>query len=127
MTSLAKWFSLVVAAVIMELLLSAQGAAGGPASARVDPTKPPVAPSRGTAVSENNGTVGEGSLQVQSILVGERRRVALIDGRAYRVGDSVGGLSVQNIFRDRVVLKGEGGTRILRLIMSSGMEKAPSP
>jgi hypothetical protein len=97
-------------------------AAGG--GAWVDPTRPPA------SVRAPEGAAGEAAdpaLRLDSILIGDGRRVALIDGRAYGVGDRVGSLTVQNIFRDRVVLQGRGGTRILRLTMSSGMKKAPSP
>lgn len=101
----------------------AQAAAAGGA-AWVDPTRPPQ---RFQAATGEQAAPAEADLKLQSILIGSGRRLALIGGNAYRVGDRLGSLTVHNIFRDRVVLKGEGGTRILRLTMSSGMNKAPSP
>ncbi len=100
-----------------------QGAAAG-GQAWVDPTRPPDAVQRAAA---DGGGEGGPAPELQSILIGDGRRLALIGGRSYRVGDSLGSLTVQNIFRDRVVLQGAGGTRILRLSTSSGMRKAPSP
>lgn len=99
------------------------GAAAGGA-AWVDPTRPPT----GQVASPENQTRGAGAdPELQSILIGGGRRLALIGGKAYRVGERLDGLTVQNIFRDRVVLQGEGGTRTLRLTLSSGMSKVPSP
>lgn len=115
--------TVVLVSAALGLFLGNQGAAAGGA-AWVDPTRPPGAAGAG---ADESGAPTEGSLRLRSILVGSGRRVAVIDGRAYRVGDAIGSLTVQNIYRDRVVLKGEGGTRILRLTMSSGMKKAPSP
>jgi|GEM_PF-7045076 len=100
-----------------------QGAAAG-GTAWVDPTRPPAAIRQQAPDTDQAAPV---ALELQSILIGNGRRLALIDGEAYRVGDRVGPLTVQNIFRDRVVLRGEGGTRILRLTMSAGMKKAASP
>ena len=122
MTRANSRFPLVLAAASMGLFVGGQGVAGG--SAGMDPTKPPSW-SEEPASKKGSGT--EVSLQLQSILVGEGRRVALINGRPYRVGEMVGSLTVQNIYRDRVVLKGNKGTRILRLTMSSGMTKTSSP
>lgn len=105
------------------LAAGGQGAAAG-GQAWVDPTRPPASVRQAAAEA---GQSGSPTPELQSILIGDGRRLALIGGRAYRVGDSLGSLTVQNIFRDRVVLQGAGGTRILRLTMSSGMRKAPSP
>ena len=113
---------LAVSAWLLGLGGLAQAAAGG--AAWVDPTQPPQ---RFQAPTADQATPSEADLELQSILIGNGRRLALIGGKPYRVGDRLGSLTVQNIFRDRVVLQGEGGTRILRLTMSSGMTKAPSP
>jgi len=104
------------------LAMGRGAAAGGPDW--VDPTRPPASV-RQTAHA--GGGVEQKALHLQSILIGKGRRLALIGGEAYHVGDRVGSLTVQSIFRDRVVLRGDGGTRVLRLTMSSGMNKAPSP
>lgn len=113
---------MVLVGASMGLIFGGQGVAGG--SAGMDPTKPPSW--SGEPASEK-GSDTEVSLNLQSILVGKGRRVALINGRAYRVGEMVGSLTVQNIYRDRVVLRREERTRVLRLTTSSGMTKTPSP
>ena len=112
---------LLVAGLLAQVPAGPGAAAGGPAW--VDPTRPPAS-FRRPAPSEAASGPG---LELDSILIGDGRRLALIGGRAYRVGDRVGALTVQNIYRDRVVLRGPDGTRILRLTMSSAMKKAPSP
>ncbi|MEF8793837.1 hypothetical protein [Thiohalorhabdus sp.] len=127
MTSGSDGARALLMAVVLGLAFDAEGVtAGGPDW--VDPTRPPSGsgPGGGPGASGSEEPAGAG-LDLDSILVGEGRRVAVIDGRPYRVGDTVGSLTVTNIYRDRVVLKGKGGTRILRLTMSSGMKKAPSP
>lgn len=109
-------------AVALAILSGGEVAAGG--SSWVDPTRPETGAGGGGAES---GPAPAAALELDSILVGDNRRVAVIGGQPYRVGDPVGSLTVQNIFRDRVVLKGPEGARTLRLTLSSGMKKAPSP
>lgn len=90
----------------------------------VDPTRPPAGQrSEAQEAQEVSPTVGG---ELQSILVGSGRRVAVIGGRARRVGDQVGGFTVTEITGDRVVLEGDEGNRILRLPQAGGFEKAPS-
>jgi MSHA biogenesis protein MshK len=65
-----------------------------------------------------------GGLQLQSTLVSPGRRLAIINGRTYRVGDPVGSLVVKEIQPYEVVLTGSGKTTRLRLL--PGGTKVPS-
>lgn len=93
-------------------------------TAWVDPTRPPPGQEPDAEEAEEAPPEVEGDLQ--SILVGDGRRVAVIGGRAHRVGDPVGAFTVTEITADRVVLEGEEGNRILRLSQSAGFDKGRS-
>lgn len=77
----------------------------------VDPTRPPPAPV--TAAEMSDGTVRTPVLQ--SIMIGPRSRVAIIDGERVTVGGSVGGARVEAIEESTVVLRSRTGTEVLRL------------
>ncbi|MFA9462306.1 hypothetical protein [Thiohalorhabdus methylotrophus] len=89
-----------------------------------DPTRPPEVAAPGGDRGSGGGEAER--LVLQTLLQGPSRRLAIISGRSVRVGERIGGYTVQNILQDRVVLSGEGGTRTLRLAPTSSMEKVPS-
>lgn len=108
--------------LVVAVLLAGEGMAG---TGWVDPTRPPEGHRKETGGSQKEEAPAV-KADLQSILVGDRKRVAVIGGRPRRVGEAVGAYTVAEISKDRVVLRGEGGTRVLRLSRSSGFSKAPS-
>jgi MSHA biogenesis protein MshK len=111
-----------LAAALALLLAGGQASAGGAAVA--DPTRPPEG--RGKAASASDASGGEPPLVLQSLLVGDGRRLAIISGRPVRVGERIQGLTVQNILQREVVLSDGGETRILRMGSTDELEKVPS-
>lgn len=110
-------------AVLLGLLL-AGGAARAGGAAVVDPTRPPEG--SGKAASASEGARSGTPLVLQSLLVGDGRRLAIISGRPVRVGERIQGLTVQNILQREVVLSDGGETRILRMGSTDELEKVPS-
>lgn len=56
------------------------------------------------------------ALTLESTLISESRRLAVINGGTYGVGDSIGRIRIKMIRRDHVVLERGGKTMILRLV-----------
>ena len=56
---------------------------------KVEETKPPETTDTPSATQLPETTPGAAGLALQSVLVGPQRRVAMINGRMYRVGDTV--------------------------------------
>jgi MSHA biogenesis protein MshK len=83
-----------------------------------DPTRPPEG---GAEVVEPAPDTGSGRLQ--SILVSESRRLAVIDGQRVGVGDRIGTARVLRIERDSVLLEDAEGTWMLSF--GGGLEKTP--
>lgn len=81
----------------------------GQANAVQDPTRPPHAgePTANPAPLR--------TLSLDSIVYGEGRRVAVIDGRPMREGETVNGVRVKAIHSDRVEVLDHGHKRVLRL------------
>ncbi|HKJ87834.1 MAG TPA: hypothetical protein VKA48_04945 [Gammaproteobacteria bacterium] len=117
--SCCAWWRAIAALV---LFLGLAGLAGAGGSEVADPTRPPGT-TGGEAPKEPSGG---GSLSLQSILHGRGRLLAIISGHTVQVGDRLGDYTVQNILQDRVVLSGGGGTRILRIGPTAGLQKVPS-
>ena len=92
----------IMKAGVLALLVALLSA---PASAQglLDPTRPPDAPLPGN----DAGVIAERAVpQLQSVLVASSgRRVAVIDGRTVRVGDQIGGASVDGIGETTVTLR----------------------
>lgn len=89
--------------------LAGTAAAGDPLAGLPDPTRPsaPDGPAR-------TGPQEEEPL-LQSTLISPSRRLAVIGGRPYRVGDRLDGARVVAIRPYEVELDGTGGRRLLRL------------
>ncbi|MDO3723179.1 hypothetical protein QVZ43_15795 [Marinobacter sp. chi1] len=94
---------------LMASLLAALWAFSAPALALKDPTRPP---GFGGAPSK---AVPKTSLAVQSILVGNGRKVAVINGEPRAEGQSFGKIRVRRILRDRVEVLDHGRLRTLYL------------
>jgi MSHA biogenesis protein MshK len=78
-----------------------------------DPTEPPASvalPARaGAAAALPSGPV------LQSVIVSDGRRLALIDGKTYQAGDKLGNATVAAISGNEVTLRGADGTKVLKL------------
>jgi MSHA biogenesis protein MshK len=79
------------------------------ADALADPTQPP--PNWGPA--ESHGASATVAPRLSSILVSENRRVAVIDGVAYREGQTSNGITVVRI--DKAWVDTQVGSQIVRL------------
>ncbi len=85
-----------------------------------DPMEPPA----GGMTSASNPGAAYGGAALQSIIVSEGRKLALIDGKTYQAGDKLGDAVIASISGDEVTLRGPEGTRILKLYAS--LKKAPA-
>lgn len=74
-----------------------------------DPTRPPGAGS--TASAEQSLP----NLSLESILISASRRVAVINGQARVEGQTVDGVRVRQIHRDRVEVTASGQVKVLHL------------
>jgi MSHA biogenesis protein MshK len=103
-----------LAAVV--LLLGAPARAG---DALPDPTRPELAP----AAASQPAAAAE-RFELRAVLVGGARRVAVINGRAVEVGDSVDGAEVLAIDAGRVRIRTPDGERALALAPAVRVEPA---
>jgi hypothetical protein len=87
-------------------------ASGGNAAGLVDPTRPMGAV---TSSSPRGYTRPTGPV-LQSTMVSAKRRIAVISGRRYTVGDKVGSAEIVEIRSYEVVLKRGGRISYLRLM-----------
>lgn len=96
------------------LALSALPAA---AQALPDPTRPAAGEHVAAGAPAARASV------LQSVLVSEGRRVAVIDGQLVPIGGRVGAYRLVSVEPTSVVLQGPGGSRTLRLL--DGIGKLP--
>lgn len=89
---------------VLACALSASGALVVPAGAQglPDPTRPPA--TMYNASSASAAPLAPQLPQLQSVLVSQGRRVAVIDGETYRAGDTYKGKRVAAVGEDEVVL-----------------------
>jgi MSHA biogenesis protein MshK len=85
-----------------------------------DPTEPPALP--GSAARSGRDASPSGPV-LQSVILSEGRRLALIDGKTYQPGDKLGDATIAGISSNEVTLRGSGGTRVLKLYPN--LEKTP--
>jgi MSHA biogenesis protein MshK len=83
-----------------------------------DPTRPPVS-TDGTVPAASSGPA------LQSVLVSPGRTIAIISGKAVKVGDKFGDANVVKITESEVVLR--SGKRIKTLKLFPGIEKRLTP
>ncbi len=104
------------APIFIAALLTAASCACAPALAQMlhDPTEPPS--SGGQSSSSVASAASGGTLQ--SVIISEGRKVALIDGRMYRAGEKIGDAIVAAISANEVTLRGPEGVKVLKLYAS---------
>lgn len=95
--------------LIRAIIITVFVAAGGTAMSADDPTRPP---SPAEIQAWFAGDSGDGrsaeSWTLQSVLIADTRKVAVINDQRVQVGDSVGGADVVDIEPGRVVLAHDG-------------------
>ncbi len=104
--------------LVMLLLLVAAGAraqAGDTLAGLPDPTRPFT-----WNAGPNHGRTG---LVLQSTLVSPLQRLAVINGRAFTVGERVGGAEIVQIRRYDVTLSRAGRRHLLRLLPKLDIER----
>lgn len=80
-----------------------------------DPTRPPsFSESAQAGELRGEGRASQGPL-LQSVIVSRGRKLALIDGRTYTIGDKVGEAKLVVISASEVTLRESGVNKILRL------------
>lgn len=97
------------------LLLGAPARAGDPLP---DPTRPELAPASAEPAA------AAARFELRAVLIGEGRRVAVINGRALAVGDSVDGAEVLAIEAGRVRIRTPDGER--ELALAAAVSVAPA-
>ena len=80
-----------------------------------DPTRPPAGASKGTSTSGAAKSRARSGMVLQTVLISEDRRVAVISGRLMSVGDTISGFRLTEIREGEVVMKKRSKTRTLRL------------
>jgi MSHA biogenesis protein MshK len=88
------------------------------AQALNDPMRPP-------AVSSERETPAAGSSRLQSVLISPTRSIAVIDGRAVKLGEQVGDAKLVAISPSEVILQRGAERETLRL--HPGIAKRPVP
>jgi len=97
------------------LLVAVSAATTVFAQALRDPTRPP---SLSESARDGETRVAQGPV-LQSVIVSRGRKLALIDGRTYTVGEKVGEAKLIAISGSEVTLRESGGNKILRLTPDS--------
>jgi MSHA biogenesis protein MshK len=103
------------------IVLAASGLLAGAALAQplADPTRPPAA---GTGELRRSDPAP--ATRLQSVLISSRRSVAVIDGRAVRVGERVGDATLVAIDPSEVTLE-RGAARERLTLLPAAIEKKP--
>ncbi len=117
------------ASVAALLIVASWLFAWGSAASQVlrDPTEPPWGAGAASPSMGSSGT----STALQSVIVSQGRKLALIDGRMYQTGDKVGDATIASISADEVTLRGPEGIKVLKLVASlkkptAGSEARPA-
>lgn len=104
-------------AFLLACLLVSLGAVGAAAAELADPTRPtrtlPATPGSPQAAA---------ALRVSAIFISGERRIAVVNGRSVRVGETIGGATVQRIERDRVSFLRGGRTFSVTLLSASARQ-----
>ena len=107
----------------------AQGQGQGQGQGLSDPMQPPAFAAPASAAAGEPSSGGGGVLQ--STLLSNGRRLAMIDGKPMKVGDRIGEARIVAIDPASVTLREAGATRVLQLyqgveISSGAAAKAPA-
>jgi MSHA biogenesis protein MshK len=108
---------LTARALIAALSLSASSTALGQASL-ADPTRPPLG---ATEADPGSAAAPRGGLRLQSVLISNTRRLAVIDGKTVQIGGEVGGATLTAISETGVTLR--RGDEVETLRLHPGVEK----
>jgi len=92
------------------------------AQALVDPTRPPTAPAA-SASTLPDAPAATAPSRLQSVLISQGRRVAVIDGVQVPVGGTVGQATLVRLTETEAVLRRGTETEVLKLL--PGIEKKP--
>lgn len=84
-----------------------------------DPTRPEGLPQRAAVASGGKAVLPK----LSSVLIGDHRRLAVIDGRLMAEGDSEGGVRVRRISNDRVVVDLGDDAHVTLLLDRAGIHK----
>lgn len=103
-----------------ERLILAVAFAGvlSPAQALQDPTQPPQ-------MRETADAAPAAASRLQSVLISSGRKIAVIEGQSYQLGDRVGAARIVRISETEVVLRSGAQTEVLQLL--PGVEKTRRP
>ena len=90
-----------------------------------DPTEPPAF----VEGSARAGAPAASGPLLQSVILSEGRRLALIDGKTYQQGDKLGDVTIAAISSNEVTLRGSAGTKVLKLYptLQKTMAGGPPP
>ena len=90
-----------------------------------DPTEPPAF----VEGSARAGAPAASGPLLQSVILSEGRRLALIDGKTYQQGDKLGNATIAAISINEVTLRGSAGTKVLKLYptLQKTMRGGPPP
>ena len=97
--------------VLAIILVAVLGAASAWGTGLVDPTRP-----AGAGSASTSGHARPSGPVLQSTMVSPQRKIAVISGRSYTIGDKVGGAEIIEIRSYEVVLKRAGRLKYLRLM-----------
>lgn len=86
----------------------------GLANQMLDPTRPPSAFAK-PRTSVADAPVSTQGLQLQSVLISPKRKVAIINGETLVVGDSIGESQIIRIMDTEVVLRAGTEERVVRM------------
>ncbi len=86
------------------------------AQALSDPMRPPSYAAAAGAADTVSGDPAQGGIVLQSIIVSAGRKLAVINGRAYRTGDRFGEARIAAISASAVTLRQAGKTRVITLL-----------
>lgn len=93
----------------LAVLYAATSAAHGASMA--DPTRPPGA----TAGDEGQSALSAPGAKLESVLIAPDRRIAIIGGQAFRVGEKYGEGRIVRITETEVVIRGPEASETLKL------------
>lgn len=101
------------------LVLACSLAAGAQAAPLADPTRPP-----GGALGDDPAAVLEGP-RLESVLIAPDRRIAIISGQQYRMGDKYGEGRIVRITESEVAIRTGEALEVLKLLPASEKRLRP--
>ena len=105
--------------IVSFFILACGLAAGAQAAPWADPTRPP-----GGAFGDDPAAIPEGP-RLESVLIAPDRRIAIISGRQYRMGDKYGEGRVVRITESEVAIRSGEALDVLKLLPASEKRLRP--